>query len=567
MLPEINSSISGLITEAFRLAADRGLLPPVALPPIELQTPREKDHGDMASNIAMQVASQVRRPPAETAAILASLMGPLLKDKTAVAGVEADPRRGFLNFTISPSAFLRALGQLLANPGHWGESEAGAGKKVLLEFISANPTGPLTVAHGRQAAVGDVLANLLTKAGFRVCREYYLNDRGRQMDILGSSVYLRWRELRGERIEFPPEYYQGDYIIGLARRLPEEIPTGDDHRETGEALSGAVAYCGTYASGVLLEMIKGELDDFGVRIDSWVSEKELVASGQVEEALKDLALRGSTYEQDGALWFRSSAWGDEKDHVLRKRGGDLTYLSSDIAYHRGKYSRGFDLMIDFWGPDHHGYIARLKGAMDALGLNSGLLEVIIVQLSTLYEGKKKLSMSTRLGEFISLRQVMDKVGKDAARYFFVRRRKESHLDFDLELAQKKSNDNPVYYVQYAHARINSIFKRFQEKTGRRLPSFAEVDLSPLGTPEEREIIKKLIFFPDTVQAAALTNQCHIIPMYLEELASLFHSYYNISRVITDDAATTNSRLALARGVQSVLAEGLAILGVSAPEAM
>ncbi|MFH1038791.1 MAG: arginine--tRNA ligase [PVC group bacterium] len=564
MLPEINSAISDMIKAAFRLAADRGLLPPVSLPVLEFEVPREKGRGDLSSSIAMQTASRVRRPPGETAGIIASLIEPLLSDETVIAGVEADPRRGFLNFTVSAGALRQALRRLLENPGRWGESEAGKGRKVLLEFVSANPTGPLTVAHGRQAAVGDVLANLLAKAGFRVCREYYLNDRGRQMDILGRSVYLRWRELQGERIDFSAEYYQGEYIVTLARALPPEIPAGP---APGEDPSGTIERCGSYASSALLAMIRGELDDFGVRIDSWVSEKDVVASGQVDDALRDLARRGSTYEKDGALWFRSAAHGDEKDRVLRKRGGELTYLSSDIAYHRSKYGRGYDLMIDFWGPDHHGYIARLKGALEALGLDPGRLEVVIVQLSTLWEGKKKLSMSTRLGEFVSLRQVLDKVGKDAARYFFVRRRKESHLDFDLDLAQRKSNDNPVYYVQYAHARINSIFKRFREKTGRVLPDFPKIDLRPLETPEEMEIIKKLIFFPDTVESAALTRQCHIIPSYLEELASLFHSYYNVSRVITDDAGTTAARLALGRAVQSVLAEGLAVLGVAAPESM
>lgn len=304
-----------------------------------------------------------------------------------------------------------------------------------------------------------------------------------------------------------------------------------------------------------------------MKVDSWVSEKQVVASGGVEEALAALAARGCSYEQDGALWFKSSDFGDEKDRVLRKNNGELTYLSSDIAYHRSKYGRGFSALLDFWGPDHHGYIARLKGAMSALGLDPEILEVVIVQLSTLYEGKKKLSMSTRMGEFISLRQVLDKVGRDAARYFFVRRRKESHLDFDLELARKKTNDNPVYYVQYAHARINSIFRKFREKIGGDPADFTAADLSLLGDPEELELIRKLMLFPEQVKSAALSRQCQLIPAYLEELAALFHGYYSGSRVISHDRELTGARLALCRGVQMVLAEGLSLLGVTAPESM
>jgi len=293
----------------------------------------------------------------------------------------------------------------------------------------------------------------------------------------------------------------------------------------------------------------------------------VVASGGVEEALSELAARGCSYAKDGALWFKSSEFGDEKDRVLRKSTGELTYLSSDIAYHRSKYGRGFSALLDFWGPDHHGYIARLKGAMAALGLDPGILEVVIIQLSTLYEGKKKLSMSTRQGEFISLRQVLEKVGKDAARYFFVRRRKESHLDFDLELARKKSNDNPVYYVQYAHARINSIFRKFREITGEEPPDLGSADLSVLSGDGELELIRKLMLFPEQVESAALSRQCQLIPAYLEELAALFHGYYTGSRVISDDRNLTVARLALCRGVQMVLAEGLGLLGVAAPESM
>jgi arginyl-tRNA synthetase len=567
MFSKIEETIIKLITEAFQKASDRDLLPSVSLPSIELQIPREKDHGDLASNIAMKVASQVRRPPAETAKFIASLIEPELNQDTVIVRVEADPRKGFINFSINPATLYNALRDILQSPGQWGESKEGEGKKVLLEFISANPTGPLTVAHGRQAAVGDVLANLMKKAGFRVDREYYLNDRGRQMNILGASVYLRRRQLHGEELDFPGEYYQGEYITNLARGIPDDLLVTEGRMFSELSEAEAIDYCGSYASTILLGMIKEELRDFGVKMDGWVSETELVAAGEVEKVLGELAERGSTYEKDGALWFSSSSYGDEKDRVLRKSGGDLTYLSSDVAYHREKYARGYSAILDFWGPDHHGYIARLKGSMEALGLDPGILEIVIVQLTTLYEGKKKLSMSTRQGEFISLRQVLDEVGKDAARYFFVRRRKESHLDFDLELARSQTNENPVYYVQYAHARINSIFKKYGEKTGRALPDFGKVDLAYLREPAELEVIKKLILFPGLVETAALTRQPHLLPAYLEDLAAIFHSYYNQHRVIGEEPGITSARLALARGVQAVIAEGLGILGISAPESM
>jgi len=562
MYREIKQEIAALLGAALEAAAERGLLPEVSLPPLEFQVPREKGHGDLAINAAMVLASRVRRPPAEIAGIVAALVGESIGPGDSVSRVEADPRRGFLNFFISPRAVRSGLARLLASPEGFGRTGAGGGRKVLLEFVSANPTGPLTVAHGRQAAVGDVLANLLAASGFEVCREYYLNDRGRQMEILGRSVLLRKRELAGEEIDFPADHYRGEYIVNLARRIPD--PEGG---WAGMNEKEAVGYCADRGSAELLEMIRGELDDFGVGIDSWVSEKEVVASGEVETVLAELADRGCSYEKDGALWFRSSGFGDEKDRVLRKSTGELTYLSSDIAYHRAKYRRGFSALVDFWGPDHHGYIARLKGAMAALGLDPEILEVVIVQLSTLYEGKKKLSMSTRLGEFVSLRQVLDQVGRDAARYFFVRRRKESHLDFDLELARKKSNDNPVYYVQYAHARINSIFRKFEEKAGEALPDLPAVDLSPLAEEGDLELIRKLMLFPEQVETAALGRQCQLIPAYLEELAALFHGYYTVHRVISDDRELTAARLALCRGVQMILAEGLALLGVAAPESM
>lgn len=571
MMAEIEKEIKNLIEAAFREAVSRKLIPGVDLPPIHLEIPRDKAHGDLASNIAMRLAPRLRRSPAEIAALLIPLFGPLLEETKLISRVEADPRQGFLNFTLSPRALRWTLKQILTAVGSWGESKAGEGEKVLLEFVSANPTGPLTVAHGRQAAVGDALGNLLKKAGFEVCREYYLNDRGRQMEILGASVYLRWRELKGEKVDYPQDYYQGNYITKLAKEIPSDprdmIRDGEIGPLSEIKEADAIRYCARFAARNLLATIREELNSFGVHMDSWVSERELVDSGKVVELLKALKEKKSTYEKDGALWFRSSAFGDEKDRVLKKSSGELTYLASDIAYHQGKFERGFGQLIDFWGPDHHGYVARLKGAMKALGFDSESLDIIIVQLTTLYDGKKQLSMSTRAGEFISLRQVMDEVGKDATRYFFVRRRKESHLDFDLALAKKKSLENPVYYVQYAHARINSIFKKFEERCGEKPPDPRAADLEKLTNPEEMEIIKKMLQFPQLVENAARSFQPHLIPSYLEELAGLFHSYYNRHRVILRNRSLTDARLALVTAVQSVLAEGLELLGVTAPESM
>ena len=564
MIAEIKKQIVEQIERAYRTAVEKELLPAVDLPEINLEVPRDKNHGDLASNIAMISASRFRQAPAKTAAVLLPLLREEIKAGGPVCRVEADERVGFLNFTLSPAILHRALSRILSSPGQWGMSAIGGGEKILLEFVSANPTGPLTVAHGRQAAVGDVLANLLDRAGFSVGREYYLNDRGRQMYILGQSVYLRWEELQGKKSDFPPDYYRGEYIKNLARLLsPEKMPAPGTKLSPGERRE-VIEYCSDFASGRLLEMIRDELNDFGVKIDNWVSEKEMVESGRVAAVLNTLDKKGETYRDEGALWFCSSQRGDEKDRVLRKSGGDLTYLASDIAYHREKFLRGYQRLIDFWGPDHHGYIARLQGAMAALGFDPEKLEIVIVQLTTLYEGKTQLSMSTRSGEFISLRQVLDQVGKDAARYFFVRRKKESHLDFDLELARKQTPDNPVYYVQYAHARINSIFLKYREKSGRHLPDFSAVKLNKLTEPEELEILNKLLTFPELVVTAALNRQPHLIPAYLEELSALFHSYYNRCRVIGDEWELTAARLALARGVMNIISEGLGILGVSAP---
>ncbi|MCX6349339.1 MAG: arginine--tRNA ligase [Candidatus Aureabacteria bacterium] len=568
MTPEIRHIITDLVARAFQEAVARGIFPAAALPPLEIEIPREKGHGDLATNAAMRLAAALRLPPPRIAVALAEIINAWPEDaRGPVRKVEADPRKGFLNFSLSPRAFQEALRAFFPRAGRFGETEEGKGKKVLLEFVSANPTGPLTVAHGRQAAVGDTLSSLLAKAGFTVTREYYLNDRGRQMRILGRSLYLRWKELKGETVEFPEDHYRGEYLIDIAKKIPAGcIPeSGKTLQECSE--DEAADYCMQFAMQDLLALNRSELAEFRIRMDSWVSEKELVASGAVEEALSDLSHRGDVYEQDDALWFRSTSYGDEKDRVLKKTGGDLTYFASDIAYHVRKFRRGFDLLVDFWGPDHHGHIVRLKGALKALGCDPERLEVIIVQIVRLFQGKEEVRMSTRAGQFVALTEVMAEVGTDAARYFFVRRRKESPLDFDLELAKQQTPDNPVFYVQYAHARICSIFRKHREGGGEEIADYGGVDLSPLVLPEEMDVVKLVLSFPDLVRHAAVSSQPHLLPAYLEELAACFHNYYNRRRVIGEEDKVSRARLALSQAVRSVIKEGLEIMGVTAPEKM
>ncbi len=568
MTPEIRQKIAGLVGEAFREAVKKGSLPEADLPAVVLEPPRDRSHGDLASNVAMRLAAPLRRPPAAIAAVLSEIINTRPeKDRYPVRAVEADPKKGFLNFRLAPRAFQQALRAVFSRSGRFGESDEGKGRSVLLEFVSANPTGPLTVAHGRQAAVGDTLASLLIKAGFRVTREYYLNDRGRQMRNLGQSLYLRWQELRGKTAEFTKDHYRGEYLIDVAKKIPAGPLPGRDRALSDLPEEAALDFCTQFAMDELLALNRSELAGFRVRMDSWISEKELVASGAVASVLAELDRRGETYRRDDALWFRSTSHGDQEDRVLTKTGGDLTYFASDIAYHVRKLARGFDLLIDFWGPDHHGHIVRLKGALQALGRDPERLNVIIVQLVKLFQGKEEVRMSTRAGQFVALSEVMADVGTDAARYFFVRRRKESPLDFDLELAKKQSPDNPVYYVQYAHARVCSIFRKHRDGGGEDLADPGSADLSPLVLPEEMEVIKLVLAFPELVRQAAASFQPHLLPSYLEELAGAFHNYYNRQRVIGEEKAVTLARLALSWAVRAVIAEGLGIMGVTAPERM
>ncbi|MDP2767693.1 MAG: arginine--tRNA ligase, partial [Candidatus Methanoperedens sp.] len=417
----------------------------------------------------------------------------------------------------------------------------------LIEFVSANPTGSLSVAHARQAAVGDCLANVLSFIGFKVSREYYLNDEGNQINILGKSVQLRLKELKGESIEFPQNYYQGDYIKDIAQEADNKKIKEED--------------LGDFAAGHILKVIKQELDDFGVKFDCWYSQKELAKSGKVEQAFAQLKQKGFLYEQDGALWFKSTAFGDDKDRVIIKSDGSQTYLAPDIAYHEDKFKRGYSWLINLWGPDHHGYINRIKASIEAFGHKKDDLSVVIVQLATIFRNGQEIQMSTRRGQYITLREVLDEVGKDASRFFFLMRRTSSHLDFDLEAAKKQSSENPVYYVQYAHARICSILR------SSPVTIKDDLDLSVLGEKEELSLIKKLLEFEVTLNICLVTCDPYMLTVYLQELAESFHKFYDLHRVLGQDDGLTCARLALIKGVKIVLSSGLELLGIAQPEKM
>lgn len=555
MLKGITETIATLIRESLNKAKEKGEMKFDHLPPVHLEVPPFEEQGDSATNIALQLSKQMELPPRKVAKCIANHIEALSSPASVLSRVEvAGP--GFINFFLKPEAFYPVLNQIESEGTNYGKSNLGQGKRILIEFVSANPTGPLTVAHGRHAAVGDVSANLLRMVGYEVSREYYYNDAGRQMDILGKSVEARYRQLLGEKVAFPEEGYQGDYITDIAQEILDEH--GQDIKDS--------EFFRQFSEEKIFEGIKKDLTDFGVKFDGWVKEGSLYESGEVQEAIKELKGKGALYEKEGALWFRSSSFGDEKDRVVKRSDGQFTYLAPDIAYHRNKYERGFHELINILGPDHHGYIGRLQAAVEALGYEKESLKIIILQLVSLYRGKEKLRMSTRSGDFVTLRQVIDEVGKDAARFFFLMRGTNSHLNFDLELAKRESLENPVYYVQYAHARICSILS-FAAERGVKVPQVKEVDLSLLKEEEELRIIKKLTQLPEVVETCARALEPHGLTVYLRDVAGAFHNFYNKFRVIGDDQNLNSARLALVKGVKTALQNGLHLLGISAPEKM
>ena len=547
-----------LLEKSIQANIDKGRLPPVAPPRIEVELTRDPGHGDYASNIAMILASQAKKNPREIAKIL--LEG--ISDRDGVLERVEIAGPGFLNFFVREGGLTALLEAVERQGDRYGSADLGKGRRIQVEFVSANPTGPLHIGHARGAVVGDVVANILAAVGYQVFREYYINDAGNQMDNLGKSVLLRYRELLGETAEFPEGCYRGDYI----RDLASELLTRDGERHLALDAAKVVPLFTDYAAGAILEGIKEDLRTFGVVFDRYFSERELYRDEGVEKQLRDLEEKGFIYREGGALWFRTTAFGDEKDRVVVRQNGAPTYFAADIAYHRNKFLRGFETVIDIWGADHHGYIPRMSAAVQALGHEKEALKVILVQLVNLLRDGKPAAMSTRSGEFVTLREVIDEVGRDAARYNFLMRRSDSHLDFDLELAKRQSNENPVYYVQYAHARICSILRMAAER-GIAAPAAGEADASLLRLPEETELIKAITRFPEVVEGAARTLEPHRLTFYLNDLAALFHSYYNRNKVISEDGALTGARLFLVRSVLTVLKNTLKMLGVSTPEKM
>lgn len=554
----MKEKIIKLLEESTALCRAEGLFEVKSLPFIELEVTRDEAHGDYASNVAMVIASQARKNPR---AIAQAIVAKLKDDGGLLSRVEiAGP--GFINFFVREERWRGLLLEIERLRERYGTLAIGTGRKVQVEFVSANPTGPLHIGHARGAVTGDVIANILRASGHDVVKEYYINDVGNQMRTLGRSVYLRYRETFGEAIDFPSDHYQGDYIAELAR----EILSRDGQRYLGKPEDEILPFFTAYAAGSIMQGIKDDLAAFGVLFDCYFSEGKLYENDGVMKLLGELQEKGHVYKEGDTLWFRSTAFGDEKDRVVIRDTGTPTYFAADIAYHKNKFDRGFDTVIDVWGADHHGYIPRLKASIEALGGNREALRIILVQLVSLLRDGKPVAMSTRAGEYVTLRQVIDEVGKDAARYNFLMRRSDSQLDFDLELAKRQSNENPVFYVQYAHARISSIVRMAAER-GMDVPGGESAALELLKLPEEIQLIKAVIRYPEVIEGAAKALEPHRVTFFLNELAGIFHSYYNKNRVITDDAALSRARLFLVSTIGQVLRNALGVLGVSAPEKM
>ncbi len=586
----MQEQIANLVSAAINNLQGSGEIPQDLNVDVRIARSKDKAHGDFACNIAMQLAKPANLLPRQLAEMLvANLPEDAIITKVEIAGP------GFLNFYVNENVHAEVLDSILQQDQNYGLSQKYKNEKVQIEFVSANPTGPLHVGHGRGAAYGATIANLLAAVGYEVQREYYVNDAGRQIDILTTSVWLRYLELCDEKFSFPVNAYQGDYIWDIAATLhrqhadkflhatqkwmndlPADEPQGGDKEiyidaiiSKAKSLLGDDGYdvFSRCALDTITNDIKDDLELFGVHYDNWYSEKSLVSNNKVHEALNMLDKNRHTYHKDGALWFRSTEFGDEKDRVLVRENGTHTYFASDIAYHLDKYNRGFDRLINIWGADHHGYIKRIKAAVEALGKDARCLDIPLVQFANLYKGGEKLAMSTRSGEFITLRELRKQVGKDAARFFYVMRKHEQHLDFDLDLATSQSKDNPVYYVQYAHARICSIFE--QAGIDMSDQSILDADNSLLSNEYEKNILKLLSQFTENILSSAEKLSPHILVNYLRDVANAFHSFYNEkeNQVLVDDVSLRNARLKLIYATKIVLYNGLKLLDVSAPQKM
>lgn len=548
-----------LVEESVKKCAEKGIISERDLSRLEVAVPANPAHGDYAANAAMILASTAKQNPRKIAEALVANINDEenILQKTEIAGP------GFINFFIRDDIWNNELKIIEQNNEKFGKLYIGNGKKVQIEFVSANPTGPLHIGHARGAVVGDVIANMMKTAGYDVTKEYYINDAGNQMNNLGKSVLLRLRELAGEKIDFPQTCYQGEYIKDIAAQI---LKSEQNKYLAMDNEDKKISYLTDIAGRIILEDIKGDLKDFGVIFDEYFSESKLYENDGVAKILEDLKKSGFVYSDGETLWFKTSEFGDEKDRVVVRKNGEPTYFAADIAYHHDKFSRGFEYIVDVWGADHHGYIPRMYAGIMALGHSKDKLKIILVQLVNLLRAGEPVAMSTRSGEFVTLREVLDEVGKDAARYNFLMRRSDSHLDFDLEVAKRQSNENPVYYVQYAHARICSIIKMAAERN-IKLPSYLDIDPALLKEPEELALIKMMSRYPEIIEGAVRSLEPHRITFYLNEIAGIFHSYYNKNKVISDDNHLTAARLFFVKTIRVILRNALTILGVTAPEKM
>ncbi len=567
-----------------------GLLPEAPAPgTVVVERTRDAQHGDFATNVAMRLAKAARRNPRELAqAIVAALPPNGLIARAEVAGA------GFINFFLAPEAYARELASVHEVGERYGRSNLGRGERVMVEFVSANPTGPLHVGHGRQAAYGATLSNILSAVGYDIAREYYINDAGRQMDILAVSTWLRYLEICGEELPFPANGYRGDYVRPLAQKLyakvgegmrhpagavllklPDDAPLGDKEIYIDALMERARELLGADGFREILELslaemladIRDDLAQFGVEFDRWYSERRLSDSGAIARALTKLEEQGHLYKQEGAVWFRATEFGDEKDRVVVRENGQKTYFASDIAYHLEKRELGFERLIDVLGADHHGYIARVRAGLMAMGEPGDCLEVNLIQFVSLFRGGEKIAMGKREAQFVTLRQLREEVGNDACRFFYLMRSHDQPLDFDLELAKSRSNENPVYYIQYAHARVASVMKQLAARglSFDRAEGLANANL--LAGSQEQAVLNSLARYPEALEQAAVNRAPHTLVHYLRDLANALHTYYNAEQFIVSDAKLRNARLALVLGVQQVLRNGLTLLGVSAPESM
>jgi arginyl-tRNA synthetase len=569
----VQGKVTTALLTALNGAKQKGQLRTSVWPALSLDAPKRPEWGDLASTVAMSLAASEQKAPHDVAQIIADNLSEhdQLFERVEIV------RPGFLNLTVKPAIWQEVILEIAAQGRSYGRTDIGKGRRVLVEYVSANPTGPLHVGHGRGAAVGQAVVRLLNAIGYDAVGEYYINDAGRQMKLLGASVHARYQELSGRTIPFPEDGYHGSYITAVAQKIKDQLDT------IAGTLSPAdlEARCRSLAYHMLLGLIREDLRSFGIEIQSWFSEASLLESKAIEQALDELKARDLLFHQDGAWWFRASLYGDEKDRVVKKQDGEYTYLASDIAYHHDKLRRGYDLLINVFGADHHGYVPRMQAVMQAYGHPKDRLQVVLVQLVKLLRDGMEVKMSKRTGEFITMREVIDEVGADAAKFYFLMRDSKTHLEFDLELAKQRSSDNPVYYVQYAHARICSLWRVASER-GIARPSASETDLTVLTDPDELGLIKKLAAYPEVLQASALAFEPHRVTYYLQQLAALLHTFYNKHRILpptgdpdTDESAAaevltptrTVARLVLMGAVQQVIHNGLDVLGLSAPEQM